>query len=183
EPLFSVLIGATVNIVGITLGTFLGKTSVAGPVIYAFLLDGGLMIEQIANRMSLSGIAPGRENRVNTAFMAMLILGQLAGTKAGNVMFAEHGGWYASGGLSIAIMGLSYPIVLARGPRATGWFGWKGGWLPKAETRDSVCIEQQDIEFKTNGMVEEIPIQPLGAAILGAGKVPGVSAQGEHKVG
>lgn len=51
-------------------------------------------------------------------------------------MYEDHGGWLAAGGLSIAVMGASYIVILARGPHERGWVGWSGGWRLKSSLED-----------------------------------------------
>ncbi|OAP56023.1 hypothetical protein AYL99_10175 [Fonsecaea erecta] len=131
QPLFSVIVGKCVSLIGIVVGTFAGRHHVAGPIVQALLLDAGLMIVQISNRMAIHPCEPRGGNRINTAFVSVLYLGQLSGTKAGNLMYEKHGGWLASGGLSIGVIGFSYVIALLRGPHETGWIGWSGGWRLK----------------------------------------------------
>ena len=128
EPLLSVVVGKTVSLIGIVIGTYAGTHTVAGPVIQAFLLDAGLMIVQIANRMGIHGVEPQGRNRVNTAFVCVLYLGQLVGTKSGNEVYEKYGGWVASGSLSVAVIAFSYVIVALRGPHEQGWVGW-ARWL------------------------------------------------------
>jgi predicted MFS family arabinose efflux permease len=129
-PLYSAALGNTLSLLGILLGTFLGTKHVAGPVIEAILLDAGLVVVFIANRLSIEGVAPGKANRVNTAFMVVMYLGQLAGTKAGNDIYEFNGGWIPAGLWAVGISVAGYVVILARGPnvqRAT-WVGWHGGW-------------------------------------------------------
>lgn len=52
-PLFSVFLGLTYTLIGVTLGTFLGPFSISGPIIQAFLIDLGLQTSQIANRSAI----------------------------------------------------------------------------------------------------------------------------------
>lgn len=127
-PLLSAAVGVTISLSGILLGTFLGSRYVAGPVLQAILLDAGLMILQVSNRMEIHGIEPARANSVNTAFVVSLYLGMLSGTKAGNDVYARGGGWRGSGALSVGVMAVSYLIIVARGPHEKGWVGWRGGW-------------------------------------------------------
>lgn len=166
QPLFSVLVGTTTSLTGIVLGTFIGRHNIAGPVLQALLLDAGLMIEQIANRMSLHPVAPDMRNRVNTAFVSMLYLGQLVGTKASNQVYQQYGGWLASGGLNIAVIALCYVVVAARGPNATGWFGWKGGWKMRKEIGEVDDDEEEKVVQEKPTLVEEVnPAQIVPANI------------------
>lgn len=99
--------------------------------------------------MQIHGIEPGAANKVNTAFVVCLYVGMLTGTKAGNDVYARYGGWIASGGLSLGIMGFSYVVILARGPHETGWVGWSGGWRrnsPVEEKRESQDDGSNDVE-------------------------------------
>lgn len=127
-PLYSVTVGTTLSLTGVLLGTFLGTFTIAGPVIEAILLDAGLIVTFIANRLSIEGIEPGAANRVNTAFMIIMHLGQLAGTKGGNQIYSAYGGWVPAGLWAMGITVASYFVVLLRGPYESGWIGWRGGW-------------------------------------------------------
>ncbi|KAJ9497875.1 hypothetical protein LTR99_002877 [Exophiala xenobiotica] len=126
-PMFSCVFGLVANLTGVVVGTYTGEHTVAGPIIQAFTLDMGLQITQVANRAAISSIEPNARNRVNTAFMLLTFTGQLTGTSAGAKLY-ERGGWIASGSLSVAFIGLTFFICLARGPYEQGWIGWTGGW-------------------------------------------------------
>jgi predicted MFS family arabinose efflux permease len=144
-PLFSAVIGLTIELAGVIVGTCIGSFNVAGPVIQAITIDLGAQFTQIANRSAIYGIRPEARNRVNTAYMVACFLGQLTGTAAGNRLYAQ-GGWVYSSALSskssqiaayssrkltlatVAFTGLALVLCLVRGPRETGWFGWSGGW-------------------------------------------------------
>ena len=126
-PLFSVIIGELICLIGIVVGTYTGRQSVAGPALQAFLLDVGLQTAQIANRSAIYTIAPKARNRVNTAFMVSIFAGQLTGTAVGNALYAR-GGWIRSGSASVGFIGVSLLFCFVRGPWETGWVGWKGGW-------------------------------------------------------
>lgn len=128
SPLLSAAIGKTVSLIGIVIGTFVGTHHIAGPIIQAVLLDAGLMILQVSSRISIHDCEPKAMNRVNTSFVSCLYLGMLTGAKAGNEVYAKYGGWLASGGLSIGVIGFSYIIILLRGPHEKHWIGWTGGW-------------------------------------------------------
>ncbi|KAL8815950.1 MAG: hypothetical protein Q9191_008401, partial [Dirinaria sp. TL-2023a] len=76
-PLFSVIVGELICLTGIVIGTYTVPHTVAGPVIQAFMLDIGLQTSQIANRSNIYAIAPKARNRVNTAYMLSVFVGQL----------------------------------------------------------------------------------------------------------
>ncbi|KAK0641475.1 MFS general substrate transporter [Cercophora newfieldiana] len=126
-PLFSALLGLSVELVGLIIGTSVGSWNVAGPVIQAVTIDIGAQFTQIANRAAIYGIQPDKRNRVNTAYMVAAFSGQLTGTAVGNRLYAQ-GGWVYSGSCSIAFISFAIIVCLARGPRETRWFGWRGGW-------------------------------------------------------
>ena len=130
-PLYSVIVGEGVNLIGCCIGTYTGKLTLAGPIIQALGLDAGLQITQIANRSAIYGVATDARNRVNTVFMICTFLGQITGTAAGNKIYDKHGGWVSSGSLAVGIVGMSFFIVAARGPHEKGWIGWGGGWGKK----------------------------------------------------
>lgn len=127
KPLWSVILGESLAMMGICLGTYTGLFTVAGPVIQAFLLDLGLQTSQIANRAAIYAIAPKARNRVNTAFMVFTFCGQLTGTAVGNKLYAR-GGWILSGSYSVASIGCALLMCLLRGPWEERWIGWRGGW-------------------------------------------------------
>ncbi|TKA75464.1 hypothetical protein B0A55_04584 [Friedmanniomyces simplex] len=125
-PWFSVILGMGWCLIGISLGTYTGTFTVAGPIIQAFLGDFGMQTAQIANRSAIFAVEPKGRNRVNTAFMVSTFCGQLVGTSVGSHLFAK-GGWIASGSYSMGSIGLALLITLARGPWEEGWVGWHGG--------------------------------------------------------
>lgn len=126
-PLFSVILGMGWCLIGISLGTYTGTFTVAGPVLQAFLNDLGMQSAQIANRSAIYAVEPKGRNRVNTAFMVATFLGQLVGTSVGSHLYAR-GGWIASGSYSMGSIGMSLVFCFLRGPWEEGWIGWHGGW-------------------------------------------------------
>ncbi|RKL14586.1 hypothetical protein BFJ68_g6142 [Fusarium oxysporum] len=148
-PLLSTIGGQILALTGAIVGTFTGNFTVAGPVIQAIGIDVGMQTAQVSNRAAIFSINPKARNRVNTAYMALAFAGQLTGTAVGNRLYAS-GGWRRSGGCSIAFVGLSILIAVARGPREKGWIGWTGGWHPRREkpvitqTEDEEQSEEQD---------------------------------------
>ncbi|KAK4997288.1 hypothetical protein LTR66_003263 [Elasticomyces elasticus] len=135
-PLFSVVLGELICMIGITIGTYTGTFTIAGPVIQAFFNDMGLQTAQIANRSSIYSIEPKARNRVNTAFMVATFCGQLTGTAAGNHLYAR-GGWIASGSYSVASIAMALLVCAIRGPWETGWIGWTGGWSIIKKSKES----------------------------------------------
>lgn len=160
-PLFSVVVGESINLGGIIIGTYTGRFTVAGPVLQAFGLDAGMIISQIANRSAIYAIEPQGRNRVNTAFMLMTFMGQLTGTSAGNKLYAQ-GGWIASGSLSVAFIVFTFILCAVRGPHvpAQTWFGWSGGFKIRkgAETeKRSALMPQITREAEEDEEKAEIP--------------------------
>jgi H+/Cl- antiporter ClcA len=99
QPLYSNLIGISIELVGVIIGTFIGTFTVAGPIIMAVVIDLGNQAINIANRSAIYTINPKARNRINTAYMVCAFCGQLTGTAVGNRLYAE-GGWRWSGGCS-----------------------------------------------------------------------------------
>ncbi|KAI5360983.1 putative major facilitator superfamily, MFS transporter superfamily [Septoria linicola] len=126
-PLFTVLLGMCWCLLGVTIGTYTGTFTVAGPVIQALLNDFGMQTSQIANRSSIFTVEPKGRNRVNTAYMVFTFAGQLTGTSVGANLF-ENGGWVVSGSYSVASICVALLVTLSRGPWEEGWIGWHGGW-------------------------------------------------------
>lgn len=143
SELYSVIIGQCFCLTGIVVGTYTGERTIAGPVIQAFLLDFGLQTTQIANRTAIYGIEPKARNRVNTAFMVSVFVGQLVGTAVGNGLYAE-GGWIASGSCSVGFIGLAMLLSVARGPNETGWVGWRGGWPRVKRVDEGKRVEDEE---------------------------------------
>ncbi|KAK6586359.1 hypothetical protein PZA11_001416 [Diplocarpon coronariae] len=126
-PVLSVVLGLLYCLVGVVIGTYTGRLTVAGPIIQAFAIDLGLQTSQIANRSAIYAIEPKARNRVNTAYMVCVFCGQLTGTAAGNRLYAR-GGWIASGSASVGMLCAALLLCFARSPWNPGWVGWKGGW-------------------------------------------------------
>ncbi|KAK5169464.1 uncharacterized protein LTR77_005440 [Saxophila tyrrhenica] len=125
-PWFSVILGMTWSMIGICVGAYTGKITVAGPIIQAFFLDLGMQTAQIANRSSIYAIEPQGRNRVNTCFMVFTFFGQLTGTSVGAQLYSR-GGWVGSQSFSVGCIGMAYLLTFARGPFEKGWIGWHGG--------------------------------------------------------
>lgn len=126
-PLFSTILGQCMCLLGVTIGTYTGTFTVAGPIIQAFAIDIGLQTSQIANRTAIYALEPKGRNRINTVYMVFVFSGQLMGTAVGNRLYAQ-GGWITSGSASVGLIGAGLIVCFARGPRHQGWIGWKGGW-------------------------------------------------------
>ncbi|RMY76443.1 hypothetical protein D0862_13743 [Hortaea werneckii] len=135
-PHFSVLLGLFYCLVGISIGTYTGTITVAGPIIQAFVNDFGMQTAQIANRSAIFSVEPKGRNRVNTAFMVATFCGQLVGTSVGANLYSE-GGWIASGSYSMGSIGMALLFTMVRGPWEEGWFGWHGGFSIKKKSRES----------------------------------------------
>lgn len=100
-PWLSSLLGLIIAFCGITISTFTGNSTIAGPVIQAIAVDVGIQMAQTANRTAIYTIDPKARNRLNTAYMVMAFCGQLSGTAIGNRLYHE-GGWTWSGGICSA---------------------------------------------------------------------------------
>ncbi|KAJ5861180.1 uncharacterized protein N7529_008490 [Penicillium soppii] len=125
-PQLSILVSLSILIIGVSVGTYIGSFSVAGPIIQAALQDFGLQMTQIANRTAIYSVAPKARNRINTGYMIGVFCGQLMGTSVGNRIYSE-GGWTLTGSVSLAFIGAALIICLLRGPAEKNWIGWHGG--------------------------------------------------------
>lgn len=108
-PLASALLGLTVELAGVVVGTCIGPYHVAGPIVQAVTVDVGSQFTQIGNRAAIYGIRPRARNRVNTAYMGAAFLGQLTGTAVGNRLYAK-GGWRDSGSCSGEFFSPPFPF-------------------------------------------------------------------------
>jgi predicted MFS family arabinose efflux permease len=163
-PLFSVILGLIYCIIGVIIGTYSGKHTVAGPIIQAFAIDLGLQTSQIANRSAIYTIEPKARNRVNTAYMVSVFCGQLMGTAVGNKLYAK-GGWIASGSASVGFIGMALLCCFARSPWEPGWLGWGGGWGIRRRdlgTRQEPAVEQVLDELSAESGQETIEGEKAG---------------------
>lgn len=167
-PWFSVILGLFYCLVGISIGTYTGTFTVAGPIIQAFINDFGMQTSQIANRSAIFAVEPTGRNRVNTAFMVATFGGQLVGTSAGAHLYAK-GGWIASGSYSMGSIGMALLFTFARGPWEDGWYGWHGGWAIKKKSRESADgkndeqksdLRRLDSNERTKGAVDVEKAEP-----------------------
>lgn len=67
QPLYSCLLGISVELTGVAIGTFIGTFTVAGPIIEAIVIDLGNQACNIANRTAINDINPKARNRVNVS--------------------------------------------------------------------------------------------------------------------
>ena len=154
-PLFSVIVGELICITGISIGTYTGTFTLAGPIIQAFMIDIGMQTSSIANRSAIYSIEPKARNRVNTAFMVSVFIGQLVGTSVGNALYAQ-GGWHKSGSASVGFIGAALCFCFARGPWETGWVGWRGGWgIKRRDLGPQDKEQQQGNSAETSGNVPD----------------------------
>jgi predicted MFS family arabinose efflux permease len=142
-PWFSVILGMIWSMIGICVGAYAGKHTVAAPIIQAFFLDLGMQTAQIANRSSIYTVEPNGRNRINTCFMVFTFFGQLTGTSVGAQLYAR-GGWVGSQSFSVGCIGMATLITFARGPFETGWIGWSGGLSIKKRSKDSADGHTQE---------------------------------------
>ncbi|CAI7622450.1 unnamed protein product [Penicillium glandicola] len=122
----SILVNLGILITGVSIGTYTGTYTVAGPIIQAVVQDFGLQMTQVANRVEIYAVAPKARNRINTGYMMGVFCGQLMGTSVGNRLYSQ-GGWILSGSVNLAFIGAALLICLSRGPAEKGWIGWSGG--------------------------------------------------------
>ncbi|CAF9942683.1 hypothetical protein IMSHALPRED_004466 [Imshaugia aleurites] len=172
-PLFSTIIGEIICIIGISIGTYTGTFTLAGPIIQAFMIDVGLQTSQIANRTAIYAIEPKARNRVNTAYMVSVFIGQIVGTSVGNTLYAQ-GGWHKSGSASVGFIGAALCFCFARGPWEKGWVGWRGRWGirrrdlgPKEKEKkqdddvEAAGNTQDEVESGREKMAEEMASEPI----------------------
>lgn len=169
-PWFAVILGACINMIGVVIGTYTGTFTVAGPILQAFGMDAGMQFTQIANRTAIYSVEPTGRNRVNTAFMLMTFMGQLAGTSVGNQIY-ERAGWRGSGSFSVGLIGFIFVLSLMRGPWEPGWIGWSGGFsimkkdgMGNAEDVKAAKIKEEVIETHGDDRVDDRDEKQIGEA-------------------
>ena len=153
-PLFSTILGELMCLIGVIIGTYTGKFTIAGPIIQAFAIDIGLQTQQIANRTAIYALEPKARNRLNTVYMVFCFTGQLTGTAVGNKLYAQSG-WVSSGSASIAFIAASLIVCFANGPWNPGWLGWKGGWNCRRRDLRPDNEEEPAVEQKRSEVVGE----------------------------
>lgn len=131
HAIYASVVGLSLALAGIVIGTFVGTFSLAGPVIMGVLIDLGLILCQTACRTQLVPIEPKARNRVNTIFMVTGFFGMLMGTAVCNKLYAM-GGWRYSGYAEIGFVVVALALCFVRGPHETRWFGYRGGWRMKS---------------------------------------------------
>ncbi|KAJ9263706.1 hypothetical protein DTO212C5_7491 [Paecilomyces variotii] len=183
-PLLSVLIGQSISMTAIVIGTYTGEITVAGPIIQALLLDFGQQTLQIANRTAIYEVAPKARNRVNTAYMLAVFCGQMMGTAVGSDLYAK-GGWVRSGSASVGFMGAAIVIALLRGPWETGWIGWRGGCRLRRQRGPLEQSEQQPQQQQQQQQPaadeEAVRFETETKQVQGTGvSVPDAEKAGEH---
>lgn len=67
QPLYSCLLGISIELTGVAIGTFIGNFTVVGPIIEAIVIDLGNQACNIANRTAINDINPKARNRVNVS--------------------------------------------------------------------------------------------------------------------
>ncbi|TAQ87906.1 hypothetical protein B7494_g3773 [Chlorociboria aeruginascens] len=144
-PLLSVVLGLTYCLLGTLIGTYIGKHTIAGPIIQAFTIDLGIQTSQIANRSAIFSIEPKARNRINTAYMVSVFCGQLIGTAVGNRLYAE-----------------ALCVAVVRGPREKGWIGWRGGWSLKRRDLGNKSKEEPAIEQA----LDEVSAEEKGVVLM-----------------
>jgi predicted MFS family arabinose efflux permease len=153
-PWISVLVGDSMVLIGVVIGTYIGSFTIAGPIIQAIILDAGMLTAQIANRSTIYSLAPKGRNRVNTSFMLATFTGQLTGTAVGNHVYAS-GGWIKSGSVSVGFVCGAILFLCLRGPYEPGWIGWHGGHSMKKKNKTSADGMTSEQAHHTKG--PEIP--------------------------
>lgn len=158
-PVFSILVGEIICLTGVLIGTYTGKFTVAGPIIQAGFTDIGIQTSQIANRTAIYSTAPKARNRVNTAYMVAVFVGQLMGTAVGNRLYAKAG-WIASGSASVGFILLAILFCLLRGPHEKGWIGWGGGFEMRKKRpapQTGQVEEGRSAELRAAQLDEQLP--------------------------
>ncbi|KAH6631387.1 major facilitator superfamily domain-containing protein [Chaetomium tenue] len=119
--------GMVPGIATVALDAYAGERiggGVGGAVIQAVGVDFGIHVASVAYRAAVYRELPATKANVTFTFSAFI--GQLVGTSVGNVVYAR-GGWAQVGTLNIALSAGATVVVLSRGPKEKGWFGWTGG--------------------------------------------------------
>ncbi|CAK7231561.1 hypothetical protein SBRCBS47491_007973 [Sporothrix bragantina] len=169
HAIWASVIGLSIALVGILIGTFVGTFSLAGPIVMGVLIDMGLILVQTACRTQLVPIEPHARNRVNTVFMLTCFCGMLMGTAVCNKLYAM-GGWHYSGYIEIGFVVIAIGLCFVRGPHETHWFGYRGGWRIKSslevdgdedEVNTTATATAADDSPENSSEGDEKPEQPV----------------------
>ncbi|KAF4550183.1 Efflux pump-like protein 11 [Elsinoe fawcettii] len=124
--------------VGITTGTFLGQTSIAGPIVQAIVHDTGFTFLQVTTRDVAYAVDAKARNRINTALTVCIFAGNLVGTSLGGSVYPSSG-WMVNGIVLLVSACVGLVFGLTRGPWEERWIGWRGGWgWDKKEVRQGL---------------------------------------------
>ena len=164
HPQLTVIIGECVCLVGHIIGAYTGSFTVAGPILQAFAMDIGLQTAQISNRTMIYSINPKAQNRINTAYMVSVFIGQVTGTAVGNRLYAE-GGWIASGSLDVGFIVLALIFCVIKGPHTEGWYGWAGGYSMKR--KKPLMPSDDECSSETTSQEQASPTQEKGREVEG----------------
>ncbi|EKF17696.1 MFS transporter [Nitratireductor pacificus] len=92
-------------------------TAVWSMVIGLFLMDAGVQASHAANQSRVCALDPAARNRLNTVFMASVLIGGSLGAILGGMVFAWLG-WLGVCGLGMAAISLSYLLLPGSVPLA-----------------------------------------------------------------
>ena len=123
-------------------GKGLNIMGVGGPLLQAVGVDFGSQVASVAFRAAVYKALPA--NRANVSFTGSSFIGQLVGTMVGNGLYAK-GGWTRVGIFHLCVIIGTLAVVYFRGPRETGWFGWRGGAAWRLET----CVDEKRRDLGT----------------------------------
>ncbi|EAQ88431.1 hypothetical protein CHGG_05050 [Chaetomium globosum CBS 148.51] len=138
--------GMVPGIVAVALDAYAGErigVGVGGAIIQAVGVDFGIHVASIAYRAAVYRELPATKANVTFTFSAFI--GQLVGTSVGNVVYAR-GGWAQVGTLNIALSAGATVIVLSRGPKEKGWFGWTGGANPGLKDGSGTPANKEQVQ-------------------------------------
>ncbi|CAK7211013.1 hypothetical protein SEUCBS140593_001024 [Sporothrix eucalyptigena] len=154
HAIYASVVGLSLALTGIIIGTFVGTFSLAGPIIMGILIDLGLILCQTACRTQLVPIEPKARNRVNTIFMVTGFFGMLMGTAVCNKLYAM-GGWHYSGYAEIGFVVVALGLCFVRGPHESRWFGYRGGWRMKSSREAGEDENEEDTNPTTTAPPED----------------------------
>ncbi|EGN97821.1 hypothetical protein SERLA73DRAFT_109064 [Serpula lacrymans var. lacrymans S7.3] len=160
-PWYATLVATFMLVVFQGVQTAAGGINVAAVILACFGLDVFRQMQQVSLATSVFSISSAARARLNAILILSLFIGQVIGTSVGTQVFTKYG-WRAASGLSMALFGWQFFILLLRGPHCSRkrWFGYEGG----LEARKDVIAQREakrDIELNDPEKNREKSTAPL----------------------
>lgn len=103
-------------------------------------------MQQVSNSTRIFAINAAARSRLSAVYIFSIFIGQLIGTSIGARIYLK-GGYRASGGFCLGLLGFMLAVLLCRGPHCPTkkWLGYEGGWslqkIPPSKITDAEKVD------------------------------------------